>query len=153
MCEPVIFNIKSLKSLNFIKLLIQLHCIWLSGVGVLFVVVVCGYKLPVELVCSVCIQIINLILMGSLGTSFGKCHFHYTYLVMSGVLICSVLCFLCGKLFLFVCPESFVIFLTSLPLYVKAAHFVMWCCGSVCLVFCFYGTGCFLLGWVILLVM
>jgi hypothetical protein len=48
---------------------------------------------------------------------------------------------------IFICVywKSFVIFLTSLPLYVKVDHFITWCCESV-YVFCFCGPGCFLFG-------
>jgi hypothetical protein len=49
-----IFNFK-----KFVKLLIQLCCIWLSDVGVLLTAMLCEYQLPAELICSVCVQIMN----------------------------------------------------------------------------------------------
>jgi hypothetical protein len=56
-CVNTLFLIlKTLK--KFIKLLIQLCCIWLLGVGNLFFAVVCGYQFPAELVCSMCVKII-----------------------------------------------------------------------------------------------
>jgi hypothetical protein len=44
-----------LRIFNFVKLLILLCCIWLSGVGVFLVVVVCEYQLPAEIICFVCV--------------------------------------------------------------------------------------------------
>jgi hypothetical protein len=43
------------------------------------------------------------ILMHSLGTSYCKCCFCYVYLFAKGGLLCFVLCFVYGKLLLFMC--------------------------------------------------
>jgi hypothetical protein len=63
-----------------------------------------------------------------------------------------------NAIFISVSLKSFVIFLISFPLYVKMAHFVFWCCGSlfiillcfcvvlhlglcyICCAVCFYGV-------------
>jgi hypothetical protein len=39
------------------KLLIQQRCIWLSGVGFIFFVMVCGYELPNELAYLMCVYV------------------------------------------------------------------------------------------------
>jgi hypothetical protein len=45
------------------------------------------------------------ILVDGLGISFRKCCFCYIYLLVHGALIYFVLCFVCGRLLLFVCLE------------------------------------------------
>jgi hypothetical protein len=44
--------------------------------------------------------------------------------------------------FIYVPLKSFIIFLVSLPLYVKVAHLIFWCCGSVFML-CSCRLGCF----------
>jgi hypothetical protein len=56
------------------------------------------------------------------GILFGRCRFSCIYLYISGVLVCSVLCFMCKMLFLFVSEK--ICNLYSFPLYVNVAHFV-----------------------------
>jgi hypothetical protein len=46
------------------------------------------------------------ILVGSQGILFGRCLFCCIYLFVNGVLIRSVLCFVCEMLFLFVCVSE-----------------------------------------------
>jgi hypothetical protein len=63
------------------KLLIKARCIWLSGEGVLFVAVVCGYQLLAELVCSVCVQIVYVSLLRSIILSLQHRIFSYNVAV------------------------------------------------------------------------
>jgi hypothetical protein len=60
--------------------------------------------------------------VGSPGISFGKCYIFRIYLFVSGVLLCFVLCCVWNAIFICVSLKSFVIFLVSLPLYVKVAN-------------------------------
>lgn len=70
-----------------------------------------------------------------------KFHFYYTYLFMVGALV--YFGYVCGRLFLFACPEKVVILLTSLLLYMKVTHFSFGAEDQhVYFVFCFYwGVG------------
>jgi hypothetical protein len=63
------------------------------------------------------------------------------------IVLCSVFWMLFCLVFSF---KSFVILFLSFPLYVKAAHFTLWCCGSVFL-FCSCVVGCFLIQFVLYL--
>jgi hypothetical protein len=69
------------------------------------------------------------ILVDSLDISFGKCHFicicEWGFTMFCSVFHVQNVIFICVSLM------SFVIFLFSLPLYVKVAHFVSWGCESV----------------------
>jgi hypothetical protein len=82
-----------------------------------------------------CLPVCPTYFSGSLGISFGRCHFRCSIMfcnvfrILNTVLTCESL-------------NSFVIFLVSFPLYVKVAHFVFRCFGSMS-VFCFCGAGCF----------
>jgi hypothetical protein len=99
-------------------------------------------------------------LVGSPGISFDISNFFDIYLFVRGsfTMFCIVFRVL-NAIFISVSLKSFVACLVSFPLYVKVAHFVLGCCGSMflillcfcvvlclglcyicCCVVCFYGV-------------
>jgi type IV secretory pathway VirB3-like protein len=60
----------------------------------------------------------------SLGISLSKCQFYLIYLFVIGVLLRLVVFRFRNTIFIGVSIKSFVIFLVSLPLYVKVSNFV-----------------------------
>jgi hypothetical protein len=110
------------------------------------------------LVCVLCVRcgmfclFVLCILVSSLSISIGRRYFFIFYLSVLGccsVMFCTVLCVL-NDIFICVSLNNFVIFLIYFPLYVKVAHSVFRCCGSVS-VFCFCGVRCFMILFIIYL--
>jgi hypothetical protein len=66
--------------------------------------------------------------------SFCECGFVMFYIVF---------CVL-NAIFICVSLKSFLILFVSYTVYLKVAHFVIWCCGSV-FSFCLFVVGCFLI--------
>jgi hypothetical protein len=67
------------------------------------------------------------------GISFGKSHVCYTCLFV----FCIVFCVQNAILLPFIPRKSLVIFLTSLPLYVKVTLLILFCAGGSVCMFCF----------------
>jgi hypothetical protein len=78
--------------------------------------------------------------IGSLCISSDKWHFlpHLPVSEQGLNMLHTVFC-VCSAILIFVSCTSFVIFLTSLLLYIKVAHFVF--CQDLVFVFCFCGRG------------
>jgi hypothetical protein len=85
-----------------------------------------------------------------LSISFGRCHFCCICLWM---LFHYVLCSVLNSYCYFICLSlnNFVIFLVSFLPYVKVGH-IFWCSGSVP-VFCVCGAGCFMILFVLYLLL
>jgi hypothetical protein len=71
-------------------------------------------------------------------TSFDRCHFYCIYLFAAESLIYFVLCFVCGKILLYVCIEKFCnssYFFTA----VYESNPFFWCYESACVFYlCFF---------------
>jgi hypothetical protein len=76
----------------------------------------------------------------SLRISLSKCHFFCIYFFVNGALIHSVLCFLCGRLFLCV-PEKFIDSSNLSATVCKCAPFCFVALKSACVYFASVGEG------------
>jgi hypothetical protein len=85
------------------------------------------------------------ILIGNLDISFDVCNiFSYLSRCEYGCIMFCIVLRVLNVIFIAVSSKSFVIIFVSFPIYVKAARFVFWCCGSVSSC-CSCEAGCFLI--------